>query len=120
MPGYEYKKNLLIRLHNVQEQLRGIEKMVLDNRRPEDINIQLSAVEHALHNFINIVFFDALQKEIAALISTLFDKYPACPRILETTDTIHKNLGSYMLSQLPSILKLLCKINQLGEEYKPE
>ncbi len=120
MPGYEYKKNLLIRLHNVQGQLRGIEKMLLDNRRPEDINIQLSAAEHALHNFINKVFFEALQKEIAALISYLLDKYAECPRILETIDTIHKNLGSYTLFQLPSILKLLCKIDQFGEEYKPE
>jgi DNA-binding FrmR family transcriptional regulator len=120
MPGFEYNKNLLIRLHNVQGQLNGIEKMVLKHCPPEDINIQLSAAEHAFHNFIHKVFFEALQKEVAALLSTLLDKYANCPRILETLDTIHKNLGSYTLLQLPSILKLLCQIEQFGEEYKPE
>ncbi|MGD0710891.1 MAG: metal-sensing transcriptional repressor [Bacteroidales bacterium] len=120
MPGFTYNKNLLIRLHNVQGQLNGIEKMMHENRRPEDINIQLSAAEHALYNFIHNLFFEALQKEIAALLSTLFDKYADCSRILETLDTIHKNLGSYPLKELPSILDLLLKIDQIGEEYLPE
>ena len=120
MPGFEYNKKLLIRLHNVQGQLKGIEKMMLSERPPEDINIQLSAAEHALHNFIHDIFFEALQKEAAALLSYLLDKYANCPRILETLDTINKNLGSYTLFQLPSILKTLCEIDQLGEDYKPE
>jgi DNA-binding FrmR family transcriptional regulator len=120
MPGFTYNKNLLIRLRNVQGQLKGIEKMMLQNRSPEEINIQLSAAEHALYNFNHKVFFEALQKEIAALLSYLFDKYSACPRLLETLDTIHINLGSYPLKELPSILDVLLKIDRLGEEYLPE
>ena len=48
--------NPLIRLHNVQGQLRGIEKMILSHRPPGDVKIQFSAQTFPLRTLLHKIF----------------------------------------------------------------
>ncbi|MGD0709917.1 MAG: metal-sensing transcriptional repressor [Bacteroidales bacterium] len=120
MPAFVYNRNLLKRLHYLQGQLHGIENMMLEHRPPEDINIQLSAVEHAFHNLVYEVFFEFLQKNAALLFSRLLDKFAGCPKIFETLDNIRKNFHTYTVYQLPSIINILCELDHIGDKKEPE
>ncbi len=112
--------NPLIRLHNVQGQLRGIEKMILSHRPPGDVKIQFSAAEHSLYELYYTKFFEAVQKNVAAHLSQLSDKYADRPRLLETIDTVRENFHTYNIKQLLSVHKLLCEIDDFEDKNKPE
>src|SRR5271157_1146340 len=111
MHKFEYNRKLLKHLHLLQGQLTGIENMMLNDRGPEDVNIQLSSVEHSYYSFFHKDFFEALQKDVAAHLSQLLDKYSDCPRLLETLDTVRENFHTYNIRQLLSIYKLLCDLD---------
>ena len=51
--NYEDKKNLIKRLSRVEGQVRGISKMVEDDRYCEDVLIQISAVVNSLRSMSN-------------------------------------------------------------------
>ncbi len=120
MHKFEHNRKLLKHLYLLHGQLNGIEKIMLNDRSHEDVTIQLSSVECSYYTFFSKDFFKALQKDVAAHLTQLLDKYSDCLRLPKTLDTIHENLGSYTLFPLPLILKLLCEIDQFGEKYKPE
>ncbi len=51
----EINKNLISRLNRIEGQIKGIKKMLEDNRYCGDILIQVSAVEKGLENFGYII-----------------------------------------------------------------
>ena len=51
----ELNKNLISRLNRIEGQIKGIKKMLEDNRYCGDILIQVSAVEKGLENFGYII-----------------------------------------------------------------
>ncbi|MCR4955186.1 MAG: metal-sensing transcriptional repressor [Lachnospiraceae bacterium] len=55
MRSEEEKKALLTRLKKVEGQIRGIEKMVEENRYCPDILIQVSAITSALNSFNKVL-----------------------------------------------------------------
>jgi len=120
MHEFEYNRKLLNRLRLLQGQLGGIERMIRSNRCPYDVSVQFSAADHALHKLVHDVFFESMQKHAAFLLSMLYDKYSACPRILETLDTIKKDFRTYTIFKLPSIITLLCELDHIDDKKQPE
>lgn len=70
------KKTILKRLHYVQGQLRGIEKMIEEDRPLKDIFIQLKAAEEGVHKSVYEVFEEQLKKHLAEVLS---QRLAACP-----------------------------------------
>jgi len=54
----DFKKKLVHRLHRIEGQIKGIEKMILENIYCDDILIQISAVQSALSS-VSIKLLDA-------------------------------------------------------------
>lgn len=51
----EEKKNLIHRIHRIEGQVRGIEKMIEDDRYCDDILIQLSAIDKSIKGLANVL-----------------------------------------------------------------
>jgi len=54
----EEKKKILNRIHKLEGQMRGIAKMVEDDRYCDDILIQLSAVDKSIKSLANFILED--------------------------------------------------------------
>lgn len=70
------KKAVLKRLHTIQGQLNGIEKMIDEGRSVQDIFNQLKAVEKGVHSTIYDVLEDQLKMHLAEVLSV---RLAACP-----------------------------------------
>jgi len=70
------KKEIIKRLHYIQGQLGGIEKMLEEGRTAKEIYAQLKAVEQALHQAIYGVFDDQLKKHFAEVLA---ERLALCP-----------------------------------------
>ncbi len=51
----EEKKNLIHRIHRIEGQIRGIEKMIEEDRYCDDILIQLSAIDKSIKGLANVL-----------------------------------------------------------------
>ena len=54
----EEKKNLIHRLNRISGQVKGITKMIEDNRYCKDILIQLSAIDKSIKSLANVILDD--------------------------------------------------------------
>jgi len=70
------KKAVLKRLHIIQGQLDGIEKMIDEDRSVQEIFNQLKAVEKGVHSTIYDVLEDQLKMHLAEVLSV---RLAACP-----------------------------------------
>lgn len=70
------KKAVLKRLHTIQGQLNGIEKMIEGDRSVQEVFNQLKAVEQGVHASIYDVLEDQLKMHLAEILST---RLAACP-----------------------------------------
>ncbi|MBI3004462.1 MAG: metal-sensitive transcriptional regulator [Ignavibacteriales bacterium] len=70
------KKAVLKRLHTIQGQLDGIEKMIDEDRSVQEIFNQLKAVEKGVHSTIYDVLEDQLKMHLAEVLSV---RLAACP-----------------------------------------
>ncbi len=76
MLNHHEKKVVLKRLHTIQGQIRGIEKMIEEDRSVQEIFNQLKAVEQGVHSTIYDVLEDQLKMHLAEVLSM---RLAACP-----------------------------------------
>lgn len=70
------KKTILKRLHYLQGQLKGIERMIEEDRPIQEVSNQLKAVEQGVHATIYDVLEDQLKMHLAEVLSV---RLAACP-----------------------------------------
>ena len=69
--GYHDQKDALTkRLHRIEGQVRGIEKMVVDDRYCIDILTQIGAVTTALESVANVVLDEHVKHCVAGAIAS--------------------------------------------------
>ena len=49
------KKKLLARIHKIQGQVSGIEKMIINDKYCDDVLIQLSAIDKSIKSLANVI-----------------------------------------------------------------
>lgn len=76
MLSVKEKKAITKRLHYLQGQLKGIERMVDEERSEQEVFNQLKAVEQGVHTTIHDVLEDQLKMHLAEVLSV---RLAACP-----------------------------------------
>ncbi len=76
MLNQKEKKTIRQRLRYVEGQLKGIEKMIENDRSIQDIFVQLKAVEQGIHKVTYDVLEDQLKMHLAEILSK---RLAACP-----------------------------------------
>lgn len=51
----DQKKKLLARIHKIQGQVSGIEKMIINDKYCDDVLIQLSAIDKSIKSLANVI-----------------------------------------------------------------
>lgn len=78
-------RELIKRLHYVKGQLDGIEKMLRDERPPQEIYVQLRSVESAVHKSIlqtfEMQYRQALIQTIVYALETCQNRNPCCDKV---------------------------------------
>ena len=88
--GYHHQKDALVnRLHRIEGQVRGIEKMVVDDRYCIDILTQISAVATALDS-VAFLILDEHVKHCVAGALTSGDETDAKVKVEELLAAVHR------------------------------
>lgn len=66
----EEKKKLLRRLHKIEGQVRGISKMIEEDRYCDDVLIQLSSIDQSIKSLANLI----LENHMYTCIAKEFEK----------------------------------------------
>ncbi len=74
------KQELSTRLSRIEGQVRGIKQMINDDRKCDDILIQVSAIINSLKGFSNTILRDYLSTEVAENLKN--DKQEAVEEII--------------------------------------
>lgn len=65
----EDRKRILDRLHRIEGQIRGIEKMIDEDRYCDDVLIQLASVDKSIKSLANLILenhmYSCITKELA-------------------------------------------------------
>ena len=89
-PGYHTDKATLIkRLHRIEGQVRGLEKMVEDDRYCIDVLTQISAVNTALESLAFRILDQHVQHCVAGAIAS-GDEAAAAEKSRELLDAVHR------------------------------
>ena len=110
----EQHKNLSNRLHYLCGQLKGIDKMLSQNRSENDILIQFLAAESGLQKLIYQHFDESIRKSLALRINKVSEQKNLSKADTETLNSIRKNFPYYTLRQLP---KVIYKLHQLEKKH---
>jgi DNA-binding FrmR family transcriptional regulator len=86
--GYD-KEALIKRLHRIEGQVRGIEKMVEDDRYCVDVLTQVSAVSRALESLGFEILDDHVSHCVADALAS-GDKKVAAAKSKELLDAVHR------------------------------
>ena len=86
--GYE-KEPLIKRLHRIEGQVRGIERMVEDDRYCIDIITQISAVNTALESLAFKVLDDHVKHCVAGALAS-GDEKEAAAKSSELLEAVHR------------------------------
>jgi CsoR family transcriptional regulator, copper-sensing transcriptional repressor len=90
LPGYAKDKDALVkRLHRIEGQVRGIERMVEDDRYCIDILTQIAAVNTALESLA----FQMLDQHVKHCVAGAFasgDKRQMAVKTQELLDAVHR------------------------------
>jgi DNA-binding FrmR family transcriptional regulator len=90
VPGYHAGKDALIkRLHRIEGQVRGIEKMVEDDRYCIDVITQISAVTTALDSLAFRILDEHVQHCVAGAIAS-GDEAAAAEKSRELLEAVHR------------------------------
>lgn len=111
----EHHKNLSNRLHYLCGQLKGIDKMIHENRSENDILIQFLAAESALRKLIYQHFDEALRKCLALKINALLEQKNISHKNREILIAISEQFPYYKMKQLP---KVLYKLHQMEKNNR--
>ncbi|GAA4464969.1 hypothetical protein GCM10023189_44960 [Nibrella saemangeumensis] len=116
-------RDLKKRLHYIKGQIEGIERMLDEQRDPNEIFVQFKAVEGALQKAIYVVLDETLRKDLAQKIVNVVN---ACPGNCGDADKIEfirqefPKLGlkevSQVIAQLQTIDENLNKLKDKPEE----
>ena len=89
-PGYHGRKDALVkRLHRIEGQVRGIEKMVEDERYCIDVITQISAVSTALESLAFRILDQHVQHCVAGALAS-GDEAAAAEKSRELLDAVHR------------------------------
>ena len=89
-PGYHGEKaDLVKRLHRIEGQVRGIERMVEDERYCIDVITQISAVSTALESLAFRILDDHVQHCVADALAS-GDEASAAEKSRELLDAVHR------------------------------
>jgi len=89
-PGYHGEKaDLVTRLHRIEGQVRGIERMVEDERYCIDVITQISAVSTALESLAFRILDDHVQHCVADALAS-GDEAAAAEKSRELLDAVHR------------------------------
>ena len=86
--GYD-KDKLLKRLHRIEGQVRGIERMVEEDRYCTDVLTQISAVNNALEALAFAILDDHVNHCVAGAIAS-GDEDVAAAKSRELLDAVHR------------------------------
>ena len=90
VPGYHADKDALIkRLHRIEGQVRGLEKMVEDDRYCIDVITQISAVSTALESLAFRILDQHVQHCVAGALAS-GDEAAAAEKSRELLDAVHR------------------------------
>jgi CsoR family transcriptional regulator, copper-sensing transcriptional repressor len=88
--GYHAEKDALIkRLHRIEGQVRGIERMVADDRYCIDILTQVGAVSTALDSFAFVILDEHVKHCVAGAL-TSGDEAEAQAKATELLEAVHR------------------------------
>ena len=88
--GYHDQKDALIkRLHRIEGQVRGLEKMVVDDRYCIDILTQISAVATALDSVAFLILDEHVKHCVAGALAS-GDEDIAAEKSRELLDAVHR------------------------------
>ena len=88
--GYaEHKEALIKRLHRIEGQVRGIERMVEDDRYCIDILTQIAAVTTALDNVAFLILDDHVTHCVAGALAS-GDEVEAETKTVELLEAVHR------------------------------
>ncbi len=110
------KKTILKRLHYVQGQLRGIEKMIVDDRPLNDIFAQLKAAEEGIRKAVHDVFEEQLKKRLAEILS---ERLAACPGNCSDAERLRFTRQQFSQQDLKGIIESLTWLAPSSGEKKP-
>ena len=105
-------KPLLQRLHFVQGQITGVEKMIEDGRRPEEIYTQLRSLESAFGKSIIQAFEDYHRKELA---KRLVEFLECCGGPCDDCNKLETIKKEFPKLTMPEILETLKTIETLSQ-----
>jgi DNA-binding FrmR family transcriptional regulator len=88
--GYAADKELLVkRLHRIEGQVRGIERMVEDDRYCIDVLTQIAAVNTALESLAFVILDDHVNHCVATALAS-GDRVEAETKRKELLDAVHR------------------------------
>ncbi|MGH2934176.1 MAG: metal-sensitive transcriptional regulator [Gaiellaceae bacterium] len=88
--GYTHEKDALVkRLHRIEGQVRGIERMLEDDRYCIDILTQVAAVSTALDSFAFLILDEHVQHCVAGALAS-GDEGEAQVKAAELLEAVHR------------------------------
>ncbi|MGH2569123.1 MAG: metal-sensitive transcriptional regulator [Bacteroidota bacterium] len=109
------KKAVVKRLHYIQGQLNGIEKMIEEDRSMEEIFRQMKAVERGMHNTIYDVFEDQLKMHLAEVLSV---RLAACPGNCSDAERLQYTKKQFAELDLKGVIESLTWLTPKNGEEK--
>lgn len=98
------KKAILKRLHYLQGQLAGIERMVEGGRGAQEVFDQLKAVERGVHTTIHDVLENQLKMRLAEILS---ERLAACPGNCSDAERLQYTKKQFVQFDLKGVLESL-------------
>ena len=107
-------QTLYKRANKAGGQLIGIEGMVREKRRPDEILNVLFAIEGAVRSLIYAHFETIIKRYLAALLNELSEKKDLTPDLVALIAKCRKNFPRYKLKDLPKVFYDLQRLRLLA------
>ncbi len=102
MLDQQEKKVILKRLRYVEGQIRGIQKMIENDRALPQIFTQLKAMEQGIHKVIHVVFEEQLKKHLAEVLSK---RLAACPGNCSDAERLQYTRQQFAMLDLKGVIQ---------------
>ena len=109
------KKVITKRLHYLQGQLKGIERMVDEERPVQKVFNQLKAVEQGVHSTIYDVLEDQLKMHLAEVLSV---RLAACPGNCSDAERLQYTKKQFSELDFKQIIQSIDWLNKREEKVK--
>lgn len=98
------KKAIIKRLHYLQGQLKGLERMINDGRPVKEIFQQLKAVEQGVHSTVHDVLENQLKLRLAEILSA---RLATCPGNCDDAERLQYTRKQFAQLDLKGIIESL-------------